>query len=460
MMQEKINTVFVQLHSQFDVWLHKQIFDNEFLVAGVATVALGFLGYIARNIPYRIWNIIKRTFTIELTINSDVDTFLYALEYINKNRIKLLQRTFLLGTSTNSLDIRRDNWTVGPGYGFSAFWDGWSPVIVTLVREDSDSREVKQHFNLRFFGRSTSRIDRFIKRLKKSSQKSDRDTIRIYAFNGYWERVLDKKSKRSLETVFIDKETKANLLERIDWFCANEKWYNSRGMPHKMGILIDGPPGTGKTSLIHAIASKYDRNIRFLNLNNLTDRSASILGKELSSRDILVIEDIDTFAVSKGRIIRYKPLAEERATKHGEPDTTEEKEADTLSLSTVLNVLDGLISPDGVITFGTTNRPEVLDPALTRRGRFDMQITLDLMSGECLAEMFKAFYGKDIPVSHVKKYERKPISGADVQDIFLRYTDDPEGAIESLCDLRKRRKRGNGYAKHENHQLDGNRPGT
>ena len=88
--------------------------------------------------------------------------------------------------------------------------------------------------------------------------------IDVTIFKNYWSK-LNKLPKRSIDTVYLDKDVKEGIIDDIEEFIEDEAVYNQFGIPYKRTYLLEGTPGTGKTSLIFALASKLDMNISIFN---------------------------------------------------------------------------------------------------------------------------------------------------------------------------------------------------
>lgn len=145
-------------------------------------------------------------------------------------------------------------------------------------------------------------------------------------------------------------------VEDIDRWLQSEKWYREHHVPWRRGVGLHGPPGTGKTSLVRAIAEDLDLPLFSYDLRTLRNGEIIRHWHEMLSNTpcIALIEDID--AVFKGR----ENIAE----------------SGSLSFDCLLNCIDGVRRSDGVLLAVTTNNVETLDPALTRNGRLDQMLEL------------------------------------------------------------------------------------
>ena len=180
---------------------------------------------------------------------------------------------------------------------------------------------------------------------------------------GHWD-FISKNKKRSIDTVFI--KNKDEIIKDIDEFLSSEEDYQTFGHPYKRNYLFFGPPGNGKTSLISAIASQYNLNIYLMSFSiNITDEIFKKLISSLPINGLLVIEDIDGLF--------------------------DEKEKKQVSISTVLNIMDGLAKKNRLITIMTTNHYDRLSDAFKRAGRIDMNVEFDIASVESFHQIIQFF---------------------------------------------------------------------
>jgi len=179
--------------------------------------------------------------------------------------------------------------------------------------------------------------------------------------------------RRELKTTFADvagvEEAKAELVEVVD-FLKNPKKYQRLGGRIPKGVLLVGPPGTGKTLLARAVAGEADVPFFFLSGSEFVEMFVGVGAAR--------VRDLFEQAKEKAPCIIFidelDAIGKTRAGATGFVGGHDEREQ---TLNQILAEMDGFDSSKGVIIMAATNRPEVLDPALLRAGRFDRQVVVD-----------------------------------------------------------------------------------
>lgn len=364
-------------------------------------------------------------------------------------------------------------------------------------------------------GRSTAPIKAFLEHIYYLNKDKERTLtiIRRPYTGGYggrlaWSRIT-AKPRRALDTVILEHEQKTMVLKDIEEYMdeSTSTFYGKHGIPYRRGYLFHGPPGVGKTSFALALANKFNLDVYVLTLldQNLNDSDLISLLNQLPGRSLLLLEDIDTAGLSSRK---SKPTSTSAVSFPGMPDlpglrreggprrrgggggsrgglrastaTTESKrdttDADSdddelaaltskVSLSGLLNAIDGVAAPEGHILIMTTNKPHDLDDALVRAGRISVRVAFDNASKTQAREIFLRMY-VDLPsppaqsageavgaVADVEKgrYDtqipprlaeladtfaealpEKEFSPADLQDYLLVHKRDAEKAVQGL----------------------------
>ena len=183
-------------------------------------------------------------------------------------------------------------------------------------------------------------------------------------------KIYDRKE---LKTTFADvagvDEAKTELIEVVD-FLKNPKKYQRLGGRIPKGVLLVGPPGTGKTLLARAVAGEADVPFFFLSGSEFVEMFVGVGASRV--RDLF--EQAKEKAPCIVFIDELDAIGKTRAGTTGFAGGHDEREQ---TLNQLLAEMDGFDSSKGVIIMAATNRPEVLDPALLRAGRFDRQVIVD-----------------------------------------------------------------------------------
>jgi chaperone BCS1 len=285
----------------------------------------------------------------------------------------------------------------------------------------------REEISISCFGRNPWILKELLHQAREEYMKRDEAKTLIYrgttksgSSEPQWQRCMARTS-RPFSTVILNEKVKQELIDDVTDYLnpATRRWYSNRGIPYRRGYLLYGPPGTGKSSLSLALAGFFKMRIYIVSLSSVTanEENLATLFAELPRRCVVLLEDIDTAGLTHTRdnenqggdngndndneTNNTNTARNPRLPAGAAPNPNPNNTSGRLSLSGLLNILDGVASQEGRVLIMTTNHIDKLDKALIRPGRVDMIVKFDRADREMIASLFRAIYapleGDDAP---------------------------------------------------------------
>ena len=314
-------------------------------------------------------------------------------------------------------------------------------------------------------GAGVQPVKDFLEYVRVTSKPSKHNTTTIFRAacfkeqqKFHWDTGVSRPA-RTVDSIALESEKKRLLMKECTRYFSkeDERFHASRGIPYRRGLLFYGPPGTGKTSFTVALAGHFNLNVYMISMSDgaLNDVGLGKLFDTLPRRCIVLLEDIDSSGIDR------EPR-KEVVKSYRDPTKVSKTVTVGVTLSGLLNVLDGPASVDGRLVVMTSNSPDSLDAALLRPGRIDSKVLFGYTNREVSGQVFLHIFTKTpdeiISASKEMEYEdsssspssaahpspstllamsrefaacipETKVSPAEIQGFLMRHRDDPAAAV-------------------------------
>lgn len=338
------------------------------------------------------------------------------------NAHSLIARVRSPQRANNQCSTKKKPLTFSPWDGSFLFWyKGHFLVLRCAVKEHREDLYISS------IGLNANILKDLIEECREKYLKNMQRKVSVFEHReGEWKKAR-VRPVRPISTVIMDKQVKDDVLRDVDDFLDQDMqdWYAERGIPYERGYLLFGPPGTGKSSFSLSLAGKHELDIYTLQLSNISDSKLMKLFAELPPRCIVLLEDVDTAGMGRRDSVDADQEIESKSA---------------VTLSGLLNVLDGVSSQEGRILIMTTNHIEHLDEALIRPGRSDKKVHFKLADQNISTQLFHTVF-KQSPNQKQRneEYDDKTIDGL-ARDFASKMPEQIFSPAEVLSFLLERKK--------------------
>lgn len=398
-------------------YVKQQITTNQFFSTAMFVSVVTALGFYLKDIPSRLWTMLKRRFVFTATIY-DNDQIFYDFEaWFFKNHSKTyrsveattsfnMSQGFEPNSNQDVLHLKQNT-----GIYFIKYKGRYIYIDKTKDKLDK-AMDIKSVFLNQYkisswFGKATitSLLEEVI---RERVDKIKEQEVSIYSHSQWGEWYFESNiSSKKLDNIILPANIKEAIANDIQTFVDSEEWYAQASIDYKRGYLFYGDPGNGKTSLCKALAREFRKNLYVMDLNSFKENdNLRNAFRSIKPNSILLIEDIDSAFVQR---------------------TTGEDE-NKITFSTILNCLDGVYHKHGLIVFITTNHIEKMDGALLRKGRLDFKQEILNPSKREVEEYLHKFYGEVILLDN---YSRN-IPMCDIQSMCMDNKNSAKVAVKEL----------------------------
>lgn len=426
------------------------LFDNPLFAGGIGLASLGAAAAFARKGAVAAVGAARRRLLVNVEISKQDPAYPWILAWLSQPRenpgiiASRLTRIHNLSVSTTTASRTpgvsgpaHAHFFLQPGYGRHIVKFGGAYISVNREKHNTanmNTGEPHEILQMTTLWAHRHVFENVFSEAHRLAAKANEGKTVVYSARGMdWVPLGDPRKKRPLGSVVLDEGVKESIVDDVKDFMDRQQWYVDRGIPYRRGYLLFGPPGSGKTSFIQALAGELDFSVAMINLSEMgmTDDKLAYLLTKLPKRSLLLLEDADAAFVNRRQ------------------RDSDGYNGATVTFSGLLNALDGVAAGEERIAFLTTNHIDRLDPALIRPGRVDLMLRIGEATRFQATQMWDRFYG-DVDTDHSNREQflarldelglfgvnsdgkpsNRHTSTAAIQGLFLFNKSDMRGAID------------------------------
>lgn len=409
-------------------WVQQQVSDNHFFQGGFVLMLLGTVAYWARSLPVAAYKWVKWFFIV--TVSFDERSPIYDLfqAWLDEEKLMAPKRNVII-----RVDDKADPPEIQVVPDRSSYWvklrGVWCRLRKDLDRDSGSSsdgpdssagstfRPPERYWISCFFWYKNRVLDTF-RHIAQEYGITRNNQTPIYTCRwGWWSQRYTQPRRPIDHLIFKDGQLQ-EVLDDLQTFMDSRHWYEERQIPYQRGYMLTGPPGTGKTSLVAALADHFKLRLCILDMGSIdTDRELKEAFLGAPGRSIILVEDFDSFF--DGRSIKTKSK---------------------VTFSGFLNAVNGVLSNPGRVLIMTTNKPGEVDPALTRIGRIDRTFHLGYLDKhQALGIIQRFFPGQQVTVPD--DLSEWLVSPADLVGHLQKYRNEMSSALDMMLLLKEREER-------------------
>lgn len=410
------------------------------VVAGVVSLwGIAVFTWLCRNIPQNIWLFLRTQYTTTLTIDNqeigmNFETYAGLLEWLNKSKWIRFSRNIQV-TGRYFGDKRGPYTGIVVGIGEGTHFFRYKGKFFWVKREEQQAPQNGSKIHSKIKITCVGRDRKFLLDLIDDFHPHENtDRLSVWRWsNSYWEK-LTTIPRRSLETVITHGGLKEDIVKEIEEFQNSREWYIQRGLAHKLIYIFHGKSGTGKTTLIKALASRFNLGIAVINLSQMSDETLAKALATAPEYSLILIEDFDSSSAVRAREGMQKKRKESESEIPSPMETLSGgikliEESSFLTLSGVLNAMDGVVSLDNKLVFMTTNILDTIDPAVVRPGRVDRIVEISELNNSDIVKYIELMF-PDYAIPGHLVFDDLP--GCELQQLYFANKKDAVAFVSSI----------------------------